>query len=89
MSDIAFLLKIFQGDIDSPELLGKFYINTPKKLTRHTKLLYVPPLKTNYLKNTFVNRAPRSFNSANDNIDFDIFNTSIPGFKKLYNNGFF
>lgn len=89
MNDIAFLLKIFQNQIDCSELLSLFHINAPKKVTRHTNILHVPSTRTNYHKNSFVIRVSNQFNIIYKDMELDLFNTPVNLFKTKFNKKFF
>lgn len=72
--DIMLLHDIWSGNIDCPELLASVSLQVPSYRTRHTPLLHVPHVGTNYAQNSVLCRAARIFNKYYS--DLDIFHLS-------------
>lgn len=77
IADCLFLLKIFNNNIDSPELLSKFYLNAPGKLLRFNPPLRVTHTYTNYRQNSYIVRVSKQFNMICKQHGFDLFSTSV------------
>lgn len=89
ISDCACLLKIFNNSINCPEILSKFYFNTPKKSKRFYQPLRVPLSSTNYRQNSYIVRASRNLNELCKQCDIDPFLSSVPSVRRCLSRHFF
>lgn len=89
IADCLFLLKILSDNIDSPELLSKFYFNVPDKLLRFNPPLRVPHTYTNYRQNSYIVRASKQFNMICKQHDLDPFATSVTSARRCLSLKFF
>ncbi|KAG6464267.1 hypothetical protein O3G_MSEX014401 [Manduca sexta] len=67
--DMGFLYDVIRSRLDCPEIVELISLATPKRRTRHTPLLRVPPHNTNYGKNSVFARLPNTYNEHFSCID--------------------
>lgn len=79
MMDMCLLHDILNGRIDSIELVSGIKFCTPRRRTRHTPLLYSPPHKRKYVKNSVLVRIANTYNKKFCHID--VFHYSKTTFK--------
>jgi hypothetical protein len=79
VSDMVFLYKLINGQIDAPELLQRIHLHVPNRLTRATQTFSTANTTTNYHYNSPLQRLPRE---ANRLVDVDVFAPSLNVFKK-------
>lgn len=90
IADFILLLKIINStDIDSPELLAKFYHNVPCKATRFNPPLHIPCVSTNYRQNSYIVRASRHFNKLCKQHNLDPFACSVSSARRCLSLNFF
>lgn len=89
IADLTFLLSIFNGALDTPELLNKFGLRVPSARFRKFNLLDIPYASNTYRQNSYIVRASRSFNTVSQEFDVDLFHTSVPKLKKTLCDSFF
>ena len=89
IADCLFLLKIFRNNIDSPELLSKFYFNVPCKTFRFNPPICVPHSSSNYRQNSYIVRVSKYFNEICKRHDLDLFTTSVNSARRCLSLNFF
>lgn len=89
ISDCVLVLKTFNNNINSSEILSKFYFNVPGRSKRSNPPLRVPFASTNYRQNSFFVRASRNFNRVCEQYDFDPFATGVSVARKCLSLNFF
>lgn len=82
LADISFLYKLLNTLIDAPYLLRYIQLNVPAYNNRTSPLFYLPPLSTNYLKNSPLPRAMALCNKLDPHIDF--FYSSLDKIHRVY-----
>lgn len=84
--DILLLHDILSGKIDCTELLRNVSLKVPSYRTRHTPLLHVPHVSTNYAQNSVLCRAARTYNKHYSGLDlFYLSKTALKSeIKKLH-----
>lgn len=83
IADITLLMKIAQGIVDGPELLGNIKLNVPIRSLRKPALFSVPSCRTQYRRNSFLPRSMRQLNNIYPNSSLDVFVTSPRNAKNL------
>ena len=79
--DQMFLFKILNNDIDCLSLRDRIGLRVPRLASRQDSVqFYVPQCRTNYLANSFLNRARRSFNINLSGVD--VFNATVSEFRR-------
>ena len=71
MLDVMFVVKLLDGNINSPELLSRLNINVPVRPTRRYSLLKLSHCNKNYCNFEPFNVAFKKFNELYDIIDFN------------------
>ncbi|KAG7295979.1 hypothetical protein JYU34_021071 [Plutella xylostella] len=82
ISDIIYLIKIFRGYVDCPDLLGKLGLRVPWRRTRNRPLLSIPQCNSNYRQNSFLVRASNTFNQMCNSNSVDLFSGSLCSIRK-------
>ncbi|CAG9120906.1 unnamed protein product [Plutella xylostella] len=67
--DMGFLYDLMLGRVDCGSLVGSVTYRAPRRRTRHTPLLHVPPHATNYASNEPLTRAAATYNKLFSEID--------------------
>lgn len=80
LMDMSLLYDLLRGRLDCPELLARLALAAPRRRTRHTPLLHVPPHSTNYAQNAVLSRLPRLYNKKFSEVDI------FSGSKLLFKN---
>jgi hypothetical protein len=80
-NDLIFLFRLFNGFVDSPELLELFYLNCPIRKLRTSPLLATQSHRTNYGLFSPVVRITREVNLH----DIELFGLSLKNFKSKLN----
>jgi hypothetical protein len=80
-NDLIFLFRLFNGFVDSPELLKLFYLNYPIRKLRTSPLLVTQSHRTNYGLFSPVARITREVNLH----DIELFGLSLRNFKSKLN----
>ena len=77
---LYFLHKLISGATDCPSLLSKINFHVAPCNTRHRRLFFIRPHRTNYGQQAFCDRMVANFN---DNFaEYDLFGTSLYSLKK-------
>ncbi|CAG9136232.1 unnamed protein product [Plutella xylostella] len=87
--DLLFLLKIATSQIDCPQLLEKLKFYVPNRSRRFNPTFSNTTVSTNYRQNSYLWRACNNFNHVSNNLDIDIFNTSINKARNILSCTFF
>lgn len=82
-NDLRTLHKIANGFLGS-DLLEMLLFKVPTRSVRIQRLFYVPPSRNNVSQNNPINRMCGYFNAICQ--DYDLFNCSVPVFKKMLSN---
>ncbi|KAL0820084.1 hypothetical protein ABMA28_006029 [Loxostege sticticalis] len=89
IADLVLLFKISQSKIDSPHLLSLINLRVPHRALRRPAALFTPHSTTKYRQNSYFIRAPNVFIAMADDLELDLFNTSVSSLKKRYSKRWF
>jgi hypothetical protein len=79
--DLTYLHKIINGYVDSSVLLEALPFHCPLRTTRNESLFYVPHGRTNYARNSFINRVSMGYNRICMKTGIDLFSTTARRFR--------
>lgn len=77
LSDIKFIFKIVNSQLDSSSILSKLNFNVPSYNTRSKCFFKLSQGSTNYYLNSPLQRCCKSFNTISNIIEIDIFSVSL------------
>lgn len=89
IADLSFLCNIMNGSIDVTEFVSKIGLRVPSAFLRRSHLLHIPAVSTSYRQNSYLVRASRMYNVTCQDVDIDLFTTSVPKMKRICCQQFF